>query len=101
MWIRPARGYTGNHIVVARDDIAFDYHGYSSWRRLFEHTRAKANRRWPGWSAELVPLTKDVLTSEARSREIEGLWLREPRHYLHDAMPRARRFLARFPPPPC
>jgi hypothetical protein len=72
MWIKPARGFTGNHIVAVRDDIAFDYHGYSRWKGLLEHTRAKANRRWPGWSANLVQLTKDVLISEAKSREIEG-----------------------------
>jgi len=100
LWIKPARGFTGNHIVVVRDDVAFDYHGYSSWRRLIGHTRAKAHRWWPGWSAELMPLPKAVLISEAKSREIDGLWLREPKQYLHDAMPRAKQFLARFPHPP-
>jgi hypothetical protein len=25
------------------------------------------------------------------------LWLREPRQYLHDALPRAHAFVARFP----
>jgi Phosphotransferase enzyme family len=34
IWIKPARGFTGNHIVVVRGDIAFDYHGYSSWSRI-------------------------------------------------------------------
>jgi hypothetical protein len=100
VWIKPARGFTGNHIVVVRDDTAFDYHGYSSWSRLLEHTRSKANRWWPGWAAELVPLPKETLISEARSREFEGLWLREPKQYLHDAMPRAQRFLRRFAHPP-
>jgi hypothetical protein len=100
IWIKPARGYTGNHIVVVRDGIAFDYHGYSGWQRLLEHTHAKANRWWPGWSAELKPLPKEVLISETKSREIDGLWLREPTQYLHDAMPRARQFLVGFPHPP-
>jgi hypothetical protein len=99
-WIKPARGFTGNHIVVVRDGIAFDYHRYSRWKGLLEHTRAKANRWWPGWSADLVQLPKDVLISEAKSREIEGLWLREPKQYLHDALPRATQFLTRFPRPP-
>lgn len=99
IWIKPAPGHTGNHIVIVRDDLAFDYHGYSSWTRLLAHTHAKANRWWPGWRAELVPLPMDVLISEAKSRAIEGLWLREPRQFLHDAMPRARDFLRRFPDP--
>src|SRR5262249_16909344 len=28
LWIRPIEGYTGNHIVVVRGQLAFDYHGY-------------------------------------------------------------------------
>lgn len=100
LWIKPAPGYTGNHIVVVRSGLSFDYHGYANWEHLLAHTNRKANRWWPGWSAEQVPLPKDVLISERKSRAIAGLWLREPGQYLHDAMPRARRFLARFPPPP-
>jgi hypothetical protein len=34
IWIKPAKGYCGNHIVAARDDLAFDYHGYSHWPAL-------------------------------------------------------------------
>jgi hypothetical protein len=103
VWIKPARGFTGSHIVAVRDDTAFDYHGYSSWSRLLEHTRRKANRWWPGWTAELIPLPKDVLVSERKSREYDNydrLWLREPGQYLHDALPRAQQFLRRFPAPP-
>jgi hypothetical protein len=29
----------------------------------------------------------------------DGLWLREPRQYLHDALPRAHAFLRRFRAP--
>jgi hypothetical protein len=41
-------------------------------------------------------LPTDVLVSEARSRQIEGLWLREPGQFLFDALPRARSFLDKF-----
>ena len=43
----------------------------------------------------LVPLPQDVLVSEAKSRTYDGLWLREPGQFLHDALPRARAFLVR------
>jgi hypothetical protein len=99
-WIKPSEGFTGNHIVVVREDVAFDYHGFSSWSRLLGHMEAKANRWWPGWSARVVSLPVDVLISESRSREYDGLWLREPKQFLHDAMPRAEQFLCRFPRPP-
>ena len=99
VWMRPAKGYTGSHIVVVRDDLAFDYHGYSNWPALFTHTESKARRWWPGWTADLIPLPKPVLVSEVRSRLYDGLWLREPGQFLHDALPRARAFLERFPAP--
>jgi hypothetical protein len=43
-----------------------------------------------------VPLPRDVLVSEVKSRAVDGLWLREPGQFLHDALPRARHFLDRF-----
>ena len=93
LWIKPAKGFTGNHIVVLRDE-------FSSWRHLLRHMEAKANRWWPGWSAQSIPLPMNVLISEQKSREYDGLWLREPKQFLHDAMPRAEEFLRRFPRPP-
>ncbi len=96
LWIKPARGFTGNHILVARNDTAFDYHGYSSLKVLLDHTGLKARRWWPGWTAAVIPLPMDILISEEKSREYEGLWLREPKQFLHDALPRAEQFLSRF-----
>ncbi|MBV6634209.1 MAG: hypothetical protein KI792_14375 [Alphaproteobacteria bacterium] len=100
VWVRPSEGHTGNHIFV-RDQAgqAFDYHGYVDADRLLNHFTAKAQRYWPGWSCRLVPLPTDVLVSEAKSKTYDGLWLREPGQFLHDAMPRAERFLDRFPAP--
>ena len=98
-WIRPIAGHTGNHVVVVRGGIAFDYHGYSRWSELFAHMKTKANRFFPGWDADVIPLPADVLVSEAKSRSYPGLWLREPGQFLHDATPRAERYIARFPPP--
>lgn len=99
IWFRPKPGFSGNHIVVARGDLIFDYHGWSERERFMAHTRRRACRHWPGWDADLVRLPRDVLTSEARSKEIPGLWLMEPGQFLHDALPRARRYLDRFRAP--
>jgi len=100
IWIKPAAEYIGNHIIVSDGEAAFDYHGYSGLPTLIAHTRAKAGRWWPGWSADMIELPAEVLVSEAKSRRYDGLWLREPRQFLHDALPRARAFVRRFPAPP-
>lgn len=96
IWIKPLPGYTGNHIVAVCGTQAFDYHGHSHWPELLRHMKAKANRWWPGWDCELIELPIDVLISESKSREYDGLWLREPRQFLHDARPRAELFIQRF-----
>ena len=99
IWMKPRAGYVGNHIIVTDGAVAFDYHGYSRLPALVAHAHAKAGRWWPGWSAELIDLPVDVLVSERKSRQYDGLWLREPQQYLRNALPRAHAFLARFPGP--
>ena len=99
LWLKPAQGFTGNHIVVDGAAWIFDYHGYSDRERFLRHTFRKAGRWWPGWHAALIPLPRDVLISEAKSRTYDGLWLQEPGQFLHDALPRARAYLGRFPLP--
>ena len=99
IWIRPARGYTGNHIVVVRGNLAFDYHGYSDWRALFDHLKQRAQQRWRGWNADLIDLPEQVLISELESKKYDGLCLREPTQFLFNALPRAHTFLERFAAP--
>jgi hypothetical protein len=99
VWIRPKPGYTGNHIVAIHDESVFDYHGYSNRQAFFAHVRRRAEQRWPGWDATLVPLPVDVLISEPKSRQYAGLWLMEPQQFLHDSLPRAYAYLKRFPAP--
>jgi hypothetical protein len=95
-WIKPAAGFTGSHIYVTDGANAFDYHGLTTEQRLLAFGFARARRFFPGWDATLVDLPTDVLVSERRSRQIEGLWLREPNQFLHDALPRAQGFVDRF-----
>ena len=102
----PATGFYGATTLLSRGRPIgrCDYHGIlqrrpsSCARRM--HIEQKANRWWPGWRATLVPLPRDVLISEAKSRSYDGLWLREPTQFLHNALPRAHAYLSRFPAPP-
>jgi len=95
-WIKPVDGFIGNHIYVTDGINAFDYHGLTAEQRLLELAFRRGRRFFPGWDATLFDLPSDVLISEQRSRQYDGLWLREPKQFLHDAMPRARAFLDRF-----
>jgi len=97
-WIRPRPGFRGNHIIASDGVFAFDYHGWSSFDRLLEHTQTKAERWWPGWSSELIEIAPEVLISEEKSKAI-GCHMREPGQFLHNALPRASAFLAGRAPP--
>lgn len=99
VWIRPASGHTGNHIILLAGDRVFDYHGFSRWPQYWEHAQRRANQWWPGWSADLVPIPPQALVSRQHARDFQGLWMKEPRDYLLDPIPRARRYLQRFPAP--
>ena len=95
-WIKPATGYTANHIYVTDGINAFDYHGLTTEQRLLAFGFKRGQRFFPGWDATLMDLSANVLVSEQRSREIEGLRLREPTQFLYEALPRARALLDRF-----
>lgn len=99
IWLKPSHEFIGNHIFVAAEEWVFDYHGYSSRENFLAHTYAKASRWWPGWKATLIELPRQVLVCEEQSKLYDGLWLREPNQFLHDALPRARTFIDRFPAP--
>jgi hypothetical protein len=100
LWLKPDPGFTGNHIFIATATWVFDYHGYSERNHFLAHMFQKARRWWPGWSATLKELCYGVLISEPKSRAYDGLWLREPKQFLHDPLPRAHAYLNRFPAPP-
>jgi hypothetical protein len=95
-WIKPAAGFTGNHIYVTDGFHAFDYHGLTTEQRLLAFGFKRAQRFFPGWDATLVDVPAQALISEPHSRQIEGLHLREPGQFLHNALPRAREYLNRF-----
>ncbi len=99
IWMKPEAGFTGNHIVAVSGTLAFDFHGYSNWDALVAHARRKSQRWWAGWECTLIPLPTDVLISEAKSKTFDGLWLRQPDQFLHNALPRAERFIDRYPTP--
>lgn len=98
-WIRPRAGHTGNHIVVVRGELVFDYHGYSRWPLYWAHTKRRANQWWAGWDADIVAIHKEALVSNVEGRAYAGLWMKEPTQYLLDPLPRAQEYLRKFSAP--
>ena len=99
VWIRPSAGHTGNHIVLVKDGLVFDYHGFSHWLPYWTHTVRRANQWWPGWSAEMVSINKQALVSRLHAGEYLGLWMKEPQEFLFDPLARASHYLRNFPSP--
>jgi len=94
VWVRPREGFTGNHVFVTNGDLAFDYHGYVTHDRLVAHFHKRARRLFPGWVADLIPVTVSLVNRE--EAKTIGMDIREPAQFFHDALPRARRYLERF-----
>src|ERR1700694_4109176 len=70
-WIKPAAGFTGNHIYVTDGINTFDYHGITTEQRLLAFGFERARRLFPGWDAALVDLPTEGLVSEHRSGQVE------------------------------
>jgi hypothetical protein len=98
VWIRPKFAFAGNHIFVSNGDLSFDYHGYTVETRLIEHFCRRARRFMPGWDADIIAVSVSLVSFE-QARTI-GLFIREPGQFLHNPIPRAHKFLGRFPAPP-
>lgn len=98
-WIRPSAGHTGNHIILKRNAVVFDYHGFSKWPQYWMHTIRRANQWWPGWSADLINIRKEALVSRHCARDYQGLWMKEPQEFRLDPIARARRYMQKFPAP--
>jgi hypothetical protein len=92
MWIRPKEGYSGNHILLEKHGVAFDFHGYSDFERLVRRHRRGWNARFAGWSASIEPVRFDLLNTT----ELNDHGMRGPDQYLGDPIGRARSFLLRF-----
>lgn len=79
--IQPIDGYYGNHIFVAKGNLAFDHHGYCGKYRLLDHFMTGWKAKYEGWDCELIEADFDLLdTAALNQRKMLG-----PKQYLHNA----------------
>lgn len=90
--IVPAQGFPGTHIYVTDGVLSFDFHGYALRARLLAHYWRGWQARYPGWQAEIAPVTFDLLdTGALNAHKHLG-----PDQYPGDVVTRASAFLARI-----
>ena len=90
--IIPSEGYWGNHIYVTNGIIAFDHHGYCGRDSLLRHYIKGWTAKYAGWDYTLETVDFDLLdTAHLNARKMQG-----PDQYLHNAIPRANRFMDRI-----
>ncbi len=91
-WVKPAAGFSGNHVFVTDGEVAFDYHGYSALPRLLRHHDKVWSSRFHGWTAESLRVDFLLLnTFELNVRDMRG-----PDQYPGDVVQRAHRYLDRI-----
>ncbi len=90
--IVPVGDFFGNHIFVTDGSVAFDYHGYSSRKRLLDQFRSSWSKEYPGWDCTLEIVDFDLLCS----RDLNARKMLGPDQYRHDAVVRARRFIEKY-----
>ena len=87
--ISPLGNFAGNHIYATNGKVAFDYHGYSCRENLLSHHRRRWSSHLQGWDCRVESVDFGLLdTTELKKRKMLG-----PDQYLHDPIPRARRFI--------
>jgi hypothetical protein len=93
--LQPAPGFRGTHVVVANPESVFDCRGWTARNEFLCGYAAACDALYPGWSYSLQvigdPLSEDFCQSYRH---------RHPSRFFSDPLPRARAYLAGFPPPP-
>ena len=92
--IWPKRGHRGGHMVVARDELVFDWAGYSRRDAFLTEYFEAMRTTFPDWDASFERVYECPVDREFCART----GARHPSQFLHDPLPRARAFVARFPP---
>lgn len=87
--IIPTEDFLGNHVYVTDGAVVFDHHGYSGRDRLLEHHQRVWSSQYDGWRCAIERVDFKLLsTADLNMRKMLG-----PDQYLHDPIPRARKFI--------
>ena len=91
----PLVGHHGGHLILARDNLVFDWAGFQLREAFLLDYFGAMQRFFPEWDAALVPVELDPIGWDFCRLHNH----RHPTQFLRDPLPRARAFATKFRPP--
>jgi hypothetical protein len=94
VYIKPAKGFAGNHVYASNENWAFDHNGWAKEERLLQLVDTAYSEKYPGWNYERIVLEDSLITLEDFCR---ANFHRLPWQYPYLPWERAYKYIKRFP----
>ena len=97
VYIKPAKGFPGNHVYASDGEWAFDHNGWTKEYELLEITEQAYQRRYPGWeyAKHIIEPTVDALEAFCRDNNHRLPW-----QFAYLPWERAYKYIQQFPTAP-
>jgi hypothetical protein len=92
--IKPAHGFTGNHVYATDGHWAFDHNGWTEESELLVITEEAYRKKYPGWTYERIVMNEDF---EAYCKKNHH---RLPWQFAYLPWERAYNYIQQFAPGP-
>jgi hypothetical protein len=91
--IKPAEGFTGNHVYASNGEWAFDHNGWTKEKELLEVTSKAYKDRYPNWNYERIVIESSMTSLEDFCKANNH---RLPWQYAHLPWERAHEYITQF-----
>ena len=93
IYIKPAEGFTGNHVYASDGKWAFDHNGWTKEKELLAVTNAAYREKSPGWKYKRVVIEGSASALEDFCKAYNH---RLPWQFAHMPWERAYQYIAQF-----
>lgn len=91
--IKPAQGFTGNHVYASNGEWAFDHNGWTKEKELLSTTSKAFREKYPNWTYERTVIENSLTSLEDFCKANNH---RLPWQYAYLPWERAYKYIARF-----
>lgn len=91
--IKPAEGFTGNHVYASNGKWAFDHNGWTKEKELLATTSKAYRERYPDWEYERIVIESPMTSLEDFCKANNH---RLPWQYAYPPWERAYKYIAQF-----